>query len=250
MEVAPPPGDPETPQPPRPPAPKAEGGACPRCGSPYEPLQEYCLECGLRLPLAEGTIVTLSSAWRRRVPWYPGDWIWPVLLLLLVAALGGLIAYLATADQDTKRTVIATTETGAATTTATTPTTPTLTTPTTATTATTPPTTLTQAPPPPPPPPSSSALVSWPSGTSGYTTVLQSIPITQGKAVAVAFAKRASAAGLTQVGYLDSSQFSSLHPGFYVVFSGIYDSSQEAESNTSTAASSGFPSAYPRQVVP
>src|SRR3989442_8552978 len=85
---------PEPPAPPPPAFPDIEGGECPRCGTPYEPLQEYCLECGLRLPMPHGIISVLSTAWRRRIPWYPGDWIWPVLLALAIAALGAGIAIL------------------------------------------------------------------------------------------------------------------------------------------------------------
>ena len=58
---------------------------CPRCGTPYGDGQEYCLECGA---------ATAGQHRRRRLPrirlaprlgWYPGDWIWPTLLALLVA---------------------------------------------------------------------------------------------------------------------------------------------------------------------
>ena len=51
---------------------------CPRCGVAYEPLQEYCLECGARLPTNRGVVGVLASSWQRRFAWYPGDWIWPV----------------------------------------------------------------------------------------------------------------------------------------------------------------------------
>ena len=51
---------------------------CPRCGVAYEPLQEYCLECGERLPTNRGVVGVLASSWQRRFAWYPGDWIWPV----------------------------------------------------------------------------------------------------------------------------------------------------------------------------
>ena len=64
---------------------------CPRCGTPHEPNQEYCLECGLRLPVeASGLVPSLGRAWRRRLGWYPGDWVWPSLLALLIAALAGI----------------------------------------------------------------------------------------------------------------------------------------------------------------
>ena len=81
-------------------------------------------------------------------------------------------------------------------------------------TATTAPTT-TQAPPPRP------QIVDWPS-QDGYTVVLASMPATGGRAVAIRKAREALAARLPEVGVLDSGEFSSLHPGYYVVFSGIY----------------------------
>src|SRR2546430_15820718 len=62
---------------------------CPRCGTPYSPSQEYCLECGAKLPTRSGVVALLGSAWRKRLGWYPGDWIWPSLLALLVAAAAG-----------------------------------------------------------------------------------------------------------------------------------------------------------------
>ena len=92
-----PPEPPDEQPPPTPPI-GAEGGECPRCGTPYEPFQEYCLECGLRLPVSSGIIPVLATAWRRRVPWYPGDWIWPVLGALVVAALAAAVVILATTD--------------------------------------------------------------------------------------------------------------------------------------------------------
>ena len=91
--MAMPPEPPAEPPPPAPPSPDMEGGECPRCGAAYEPFQEYCLECGLRLPVARGIIPVLATAWRRRISWYPGDWIWPVLLALVIAALAAAIAY-------------------------------------------------------------------------------------------------------------------------------------------------------------
>src|SRR5437879_613078 len=68
-------------------------GACPRCGTPYSPGQEYCVECGLRLPTHRGLFGRVASAWAGR-GWYPGDWIWPVLVFLVLAALGALAAIL------------------------------------------------------------------------------------------------------------------------------------------------------------
>src|SRR2546429_1210156 len=100
--MAMPPEPPAESPPPPPPSPDMEGGECPRCGTPYEPFQEYCLECGLRLPVTHGLIPVLATAWRRRVPWYPGDWIWPVLAALLVAAIAAGVAIAATNDNGSK----------------------------------------------------------------------------------------------------------------------------------------------------
>jgi hypothetical protein len=49
---------------------------------------------------------------------------------------------------------------------------------------------------------------------------------------------------------LFSSDYSSLRPGWWAVFSGVYDSDAEARAALPRAQSSGFPSAYPRRVAP
>jgi hypothetical protein len=244
-----PPEPPDEQPPPPPPAVDAEGGECPRCGTPYGPLQEYCLECGLRLPVARGLIPVLATAWRRRLPWYPGDWIWPVLLALVIAALAAAIAILANRDEGspgrtqaaTNVTVPVGTGTGPA------PTEPTGTSPVPTTPGTTE-TTPTEPEPPPPPPPTSGTLTEWPVGQNGWTIVLASLPQNAGRAIAVRDARKAIAAGLTDVGVLNSSEYSSLHAGYFVVFSGIFDSNQEAKDALDTAKSS-YPQAYVRQIV-
>jgi hypothetical protein len=48
---------------------------------------------------------------------------------------------------------------------------------------------------------------------------------------------------------IDSGKFSSLHPGYYVVFTGVYSSSSEAEAALRTVHASGFTSAYTRQIT-
>jgi hypothetical protein len=233
-----------TPAPP-PPVTADVGGTCPRCGTPYEPYQEYCLECGLRLPVARGVVAYLSHQWRRRVPWYPGDWIWPVLLGLVIAALGAAGAILATQDDDTSAT-----NTHIATTAPTQPgdTGPVGTEPT-GTGAEPPPVdTSTEPIEPEPPPPTQGGLVEWPPGQTGYTIVLASAPESAGRAAAVRAAQNAAQQGLTDVGVLNSSEFSSLHPGYWVVFTGIYNSLQEAQAGLDTARAS-YPQAYTRQIA-
>ena len=50
----------------------------------------------------------LATAWRRRFRRYPGDWVWPVLGLLIIAALAAAVGILATqgnelGDEDARR---------------------------------------------------------------------------------------------------------------------------------------------------
>src|SRR5438105_15964971 len=65
---------------------------CVSCGAAYEPRQEYCLDCGARILRPAGAVPTLGRAWRRRLGWYPGDWIWGALVGLAVAAAGAAAA--------------------------------------------------------------------------------------------------------------------------------------------------------------
>jgi hypothetical protein len=190
----------------------------------------------------------LATAWRRRVTWYPGDWIWPVLAALVIAALAGGIAILVTNDNDGTKTKAAVNET-IPTNTSTNPT-GTETGPTTSVPTTTVPTTTvpTEPPPPPPPPAAGGGLTEWPQGQDGWTVVLVSTPQTAGRPAAVREARRAIAAGLTDVGVLDSSDFSSLHSGYWVIFSGVFNSRQEAESALDTATGT-YSAAYVRQIV-
>jgi hypothetical protein len=222
----------------------AAGGECPRCGTAYEPFQEYCLECGLRLPITRGLIPVLATAWRRRVPWYPGDWVWPVLAALVVAALAAAVAILATNDNGSP------TKTKAG-----------INEPVPPATSTTPPPggtgtgpgptgslPTTEPEPVPPPPPSGNQLIQWPPGQNGWTIVLASVPQSAGRPSAVGEARKALAAGLTDVGVLNSSQFSSLHSGYWVVFTGVFNSEREGRGSLATAKSS-YPQAYVRQIV-
>jgi hypothetical protein len=93
-----------------------------------------------------------------------------------------------------------------------------------------------------------SANVSWPTGKDGFTIVLKSVPTSRGRAQADAAADRARSNGLTQVGVLNSSNYSSLRPGYWVTFTGIYDTSSQAENNLANARSKGFSLAYVREV--
>jgi len=241
------------------PAPPAE--QCPRCGAETGPDREYCLDCGARLATAEsGVVPQLAAAWQRRLPWYPGDWIWPAALGLVLAVAGAAFAILYSHHGGSHSTLVATTnvqstpaapppatDTGGA---------PPVPTPTvkidtsqanlqppgnatTAAGATTP-----AAPKP------SGGLVQWPVGQNGYTVVIESLPSGGGgQAAALRKARAAAAAGLPQVGVLDSGRFSSLHPGYAVVFSGVYTTFAKAQNAADAAAAKGFRSAYARQIT-
>jgi hypothetical protein len=70
----------------------------------------------------------------------------------------------------------------------------------------------------------------WPSGTSGYTVQLQTLPQSSTKVSAVQAAKAAaSAKGAKNVGALRSEDFSSLPGGNYVIYSGTYHKKAEAQ---------------------
>jgi hypothetical protein len=213
--------------------PAGVAGTCPRCGAPHRPGQEYCLECGLRLTPQPARL----DRWRRQ-PWYPGDWVWPVLVFVLLAGIGALVAVLATRSSSSD-TIVATP--------------PPVTTsgggpPSTRSATTAPKTVATTTAARPTPPPRARKLIAWPE-RSGYTVVLQSIPTTSGRTQAMQIARRALAGGLRQVGVLDSSNYSSLHPGYYVVFSGVFDSLAEAQGALGAAKTAGFTLAYARPVT-
>jgi hypothetical protein len=214
---------------------------CPRCAAPFAEGQEYCLECGARIPARSGLVASLGSAWRRRLGWYPGDWIWPALLALVVAAAAALVSAVWLADRSSSAngTLVRTEARSSPAPATQTPPEPTATVPTA--------TGTTRAAPRPAPP---ATLVTWPAGKSGWTIVLDSVPTVNGRTGAVAEAKQALRLGLKQVGVLDSASFSSLHPGYFVVFAGIYDTQAEAQSHIIDAHRHGYRGPYSRPITP
>jgi hypothetical protein len=240
----PPPTDPEAPPPPPP-----EPGHCPTCGAPHEPFQEYCLECGHRLPSPYGV---RREMWTRDSP----IWLWAALLALLLVALvaGAIVAVAATRNGEdgtaspsvgpVVSTSPSTTDTVGVitqppTVTINPPTTTFAPTTTLSTTSTTTSSTTT----------TSSGNVAWPSGKDGFSIFLKSVPVSEGRSQADAAADRARSNGLTQVGVLNSSDYSSLNAGYWVTFTGIYDTESEANNDLSNARSKGFPTAYVRRVA-
>ena len=215
---------------------------CPRCDTAYAEGQEYCLECGERLPIHPGLSARLGTRWRRRVGWYPGDWIWPALLALLVAVVAGVASALWLADDSSSAgNTIVRTNAGP-----TTPSAPQTAPEPTATLPTAPGTTTTA--------PSKSrpkgTVIPWPAGRAGWTIVLDSVPATNGRAGALGEAQQAARLGLPQVGVIDSAQFSSLHPGYFVVFAGVYATEAAAQSHIIDAHRRGYREPYLRRIVP
>lgn len=224
-------------------APSEAGGVCPNCGAVLEPLQEYCLACGRRL--VETGSANLAERWRHALPLADRDWGWSILIALTIAILASVLAIAAAQHKKTSTlqalaTIPPTTETVQTTTGNET----TGTTSTGAKTATRTGTTSTF----PSSPIHSTGLIAWP-GPSAYTIVLASLPISNGKAVARQKALEALHSGLEDVGVLDSSDFSSLHPGYFVIFSGVYESQSEALKHRSAAQRAGFDSPYVKRVA-
>lgn len=72
------------------------------------------------------------------------------------------------------------------------------------------------------------APATWPRGEEGWTVVLVSVPKVQGRKAAVDVAGAARERGLPTVGVIDSSRYASVHPGYWLVWSGRYRSEAEA----------------------
>lgn len=215
---------------------------CPHCNAAVQPGQEYCLDCGTRLPQTPAGPVTRASATVAERHEWAGAWLVPALLGLAIAVLGTGAAIAISGDGE-EQTAISTATGGSLTVTGGTPTL-TAPEPTTATTPTT--AAATTAP---PPPPVNPTVISWPRDRRGWTIVLLSLPQQNGRAAAAAQAKKARDGGLRRIGVLDSSRYASLHPGYYVVFQGVFDSEAEASSALQRARTV-FPSAYQREIVP
>jgi hypothetical protein len=192
---------------------------CPRCGARRSKLQDYCLECGLRLPVVAGALAGWRRRWVRGLGWYPGDWVWLALLAGLVAAGGAAVAVGAGgrhARAAARTTYVA------------------------------------------PAPHLSPAGAArgrngrtvWPTRLGGWTVVLLTAPSGRGRTQPLAVASRAARGGLPQVGVLDSTLFGSLHPGYYVVFSGVYGAASDAQAALETVRARGFGGAYVTRIAP
>jgi hypothetical protein len=184
---------------------------CPRCREPLATGQEYCLACGARVTDAElRTGSSLRSSWALRA------------LAAGVVALAGTAAAIAATESDDGGTAIVTAIGDF---------------------ASAPESTTDESPGGP------SGATEWPIGEDGWTIALVSLPQTGGRPAALARARAARGKRLPQVGILDSSRYASLHPGYWVVFSGVYASEAEATSALE-AARRYAQSATVRRIVP
>ena len=215
---------------------------CPRCGSPHQPLQEYCLECGARL--GDGTSAYAVVAGARVEPWYERAWTLPLVVAAVVALLATVAAVAARSQGggEESRVVATLPEPASVPLTDTAIEVPTQ--PTTEATRTEPAATqpVRRAQP-------RGRIIEWPPNKNGWTIVLASVPKADGRPVAVARARAATDAGLSPVGVVDSDQYASLHPGYYVVFTGVYETQAQAERASVSVRSAGYEDAYTKPVT-
>ncbi len=184
--------------------------SCSRCGELLASGQEYCLVCGARAADAPRVRSSSSSGWTLRAA-----------VAGVVAVIGAAAAVAATGSDGGHSTLI--TAIGGF--------------------ATAPDATTGEEPVGP------SGVAEWPTDEDGWTIALAALPQTAGRAVALARARTARKRGLPQVGVLDSSRYASLHPGYWIVFSGVYSSEAEATSALEDARRASR-TAVVRHVVP
>jgi cell division septation protein DedD len=229
-----------------------EATRCPNCGAETTSGQNVCIQCGHDLRRSY-----------RRAP-YTRAWIAAGVLAVLAigVAAGFAIGALTNDKQKKEARQVSVTSSSNSVPEATPvppqalhqPTAPVTPTPTstaaTTSTPTTPPPSVppaTAAPPstaPSSPAPSTGGVGKWPAGKSAYTLVLISA---KSRKQAYAKAREAKSRGIG-AGVLHSNNFSSLNPGYWVVFVGQYKTVGQARSHIGEYASKGFSGGYPRQI--
>jgi hypothetical protein len=240
------------------PAPAGYTGAivCPRCDAPVGPDQEWCLACGA----AATTEVAEPRGWRVPIMLTGAIALLAVIgIVLAIAALSGGGEKLGQATPTPSAAAPPPTTTPAPTVSPTVSPVPTETTTPDPNATTTPDPDATTTPDPnatTTPDPNATAtpdnsgtgtgstFADWPGG-SGWTVIIESAS-TQSKAESVATS--AQGKGHT-VGILHSDDYSSLNPGYYVVFTEKYSSESAAEDGQK-AIKSDYPDAYVRRVKP
>jgi septal ring-binding cell division protein DamX len=201
------------------PPPEVEQRRCPRCGSELTADQEWCLECGSGV----GATVVGPPSWRGPIA---------IVGVLLAIAAAALILALVELAGDAEQVAEQPAPTAQAP--------PPAATQTPVATPTVPPESTTI-----PPTGGTAQIADWPTGTEGWTVVLESSSTEE---AAQARAEELAGQGIS-VGMLSSDDFGSLEPGRYVVFSGQYDSRRAAD-QALAALSSQVEGAYVRRVAP
>lgn len=203
---------------------KATGSVCTRCGAQLAPDQDWCVECG------EATTTRFSET---------PDWRVPVAVVggVVLLAAAALVFLLVSLSNSANSSVAASSVPPAQPRPAASagakpravPVTRAATNPSASARTTT-----------------GTRITAWPAGVTGFTVVLGVVP---DKAAATASAQRIAASGIP-VGLLDSSDFSSMSPGDWIVFSGTYATSAEAAAAAKTLQGKGQTGAYEFSVVP
>jgi hypothetical protein len=216
---------------PPPPPPPPPGRTCPNCGAPVGADQDWCLSCGTAIT----TQVAAATGWRTPLA--------IVAAVLLIAAAALVFAFVELSGE-ADRAANAPAPTGAtgvtgptgATTGPSGVTGPTGTTGPTGPIDTATPAAATPAP--------TGTIGRWREGKTAYTVILFSET-----SYAAAEAKARTVSSLPGVGILDSDKFSTLRGGYFVVFSGDYETLERAEAAAEDARSQA-PGAYPKEVRP
>jgi hypothetical protein len=172
---------------------------------------ERCSSCGAALAADQEYCVECGT--RRSSTRRPLHWVWPAAAAALVAAGGAAAAIAAGADDPDRSTIVALAPLRAAA----------------------------------PPATQPAKLRLWPR-RDGYTIVLAALPTTVGAKAARARALAAASSGVPDVGVLASSRYASLHPGYWIVFSGVYPTLDEALAGLPRAARH-VRSAYAQQIT-
>ena len=179
---------------------------------------------------------TLSGAWRTRVRWYPGDWVWIALALLCVAGATAAVPIARPGSRTSacvRRRHVRPAGPGQA---------------------------VAAAGDLDPDAGRAAGTTTTPRAQAGHARAValrqdrlhgrarRRSRRQQAQRTALQLARKAIRAGLLDVGVLDSGRYTSLHPGYYVVFSGVYESADDAQSALA-AAVGGYKRAYTRQIV-
>jgi hypothetical protein len=89
----------------------------------------------------------------------------------------------------------------------------------------------------------------WPARGDAYTVVLASVAVGAGRGTAERRALELRLRGLKPVGILVSSQFRSLRPGYFVVYSGVYETRRAAQRALARVRAKAGRSAYTLRVA-